>query len=95
MLSSRLPAFIYAFGVFGPVLGFALGALMLQYYVDLFAFDSVALNLTASHPRWVGAWWGGFVFIGALLVLVSVPFYGFPKLLLRALRRYAIRILFL
>jgi len=80
-------AFIYAFGVFGPILGFALGALMLQFYVDLFSFDSVTLNLTSSHPRWVGAWWGGFIFIGSLLFLVSIPFYGFPKMLLQALRQ--------
>jgi hypothetical protein len=80
-------AFIYAFGVFGPIMGFALGALMLQYYVDLFTFDSGVLKLSVSHPRWVGAWWGGFIFLGGLIFLVSIPFYGFPKMLLKALRQ--------
>lgn len=79
-------AFIYAFGVFGPIVGFALGALMLQYYVDLFTFDSKTLNLTPMNAHWVGAWWGGFIFIGGLLFLVSVPFYGFPKLLVQELK---------
>jgi Organic Anion Transporter Polypeptide (OATP) family len=79
-------AFIYAFAVFGPLLGFALGALMLQYYVDLLSFDSVLLRLNSSNPRWVGAWWAGFIFIGGLLFLVSLPFFGFPRLLVRELR---------
>lgn len=79
-------AFIYAFAVFGPLLGFALGALMLQYYVDLLSFDTVLLKLNTSNPRWVGAWWAGFIFIGGLLFLVSLPFFGFPRLLVRELR---------
>lgn len=86
MFFTYIAAFIYAFGVFGPIVGFALGALMLQYYVDLFTFDSKTLNLTPMNPHWVGAWWGGFIFIGGLLVLVSMPFYGFPKLLVRELK---------
>jgi len=86
LLQFSFVAFIYAFGVFGPIVGFALGALMLQYYVDLFSFDSKTLNLTPMNPRWVGAWWGGFIFIGGLMFLVSVPFYGFPKILVPELR---------
>ena len=79
-------AFIYAFAVFGPLLGFALGALMLQYYVDLLSFDTVVLKLNSSNPRWVGAWWAGFIFIGGVLFLVSLPFFGFPRLLIHELR---------
>lgn len=82
-------AFIYASGVFGPLLGFALGALMLQYYVDLLSFDTVDLKLTSSNPRWVGAWWAGFLFIGSLFFVVSLPFFGFPRVLVRELRQLA------
>ena len=60
---------------------FALGALMLQYYVDL-TFDFTTLNLSPSHPNWVGAWWCGFVLIGSLLLIVSTFFYSFPKVCL-------------
>ena len=82
-------AFIYASGVFGPLLGFALGALMLQYYVDLLSFDTVDLKLTSSNPRWVGAWWAGFLFIGSLFFMVSLPFFGFPRVLVSELRQLA------
>ena len=84
-----LAAFIYASGVFGPILGFALGALTLQYYVDLLSFDTVDLKLTSSNPRWVGAWWAGFLIIGTLFLVVSLPFFGFPRVLVRELRRLA------
>ncbi|ESO04434.1 hypothetical protein HELRODRAFT_172826 [Helobdella robusta] len=82
-------AFIYACGVFGPILGYGLGALMLLYYVDLLRYDTTTLNLTPSNSKWVGAWWGGFMLIGALLLLVSVPFYTFPKILVKEIRQLA------
>ncbi|ELU10514.1 hypothetical protein CAPTEDRAFT_116572, partial [Capitella teleta] len=80
-------AFIYATGALGPVLGFALGALMLQFYVDFFTIDTESLNLTPDDPRWVGAWWGGFVICGGMLLLVAMPFFGFPRMLSRETRR--------
>ena len=80
-------AFIYATGALGPVLGFALGALMLQFYVDLFTIDTETLNLTPDDPRWVGAWWGGFVICGSLLLLVSIPFFSFPRMLSKETRK--------
>jgi len=71
------------------LLGFALGALTLQYYVDLLTFDTVDLKLTSSNPRWVGAWWAGFLFIGSLFFVVSLPFFGFPRVLFHELRQLA------
>ena len=82
-----LTAFIYATGALGPVVGFALGALMLQFYVDLFTIDTETLNLTPDDPRWVGAWWGGFVICGSLLLLVSIPFFSFPRMLSKETRK--------
>lgn len=71
-------AFIYATGALGPVVGYALGALLLQYYVDLFSYD---VSLTPGDPRWIGAWWGGFIICGVVLILMSLPFFAFPKVL--------------
>jgi len=63
---------------------------MLQYYVDLLTFDATLdLNLTSSNPRWVGAWWAGFLFIGTLFFIVSLPFFGFPRVLVRELWKLA------
>jgi organic anion transporter 3A len=70
---------MYATGTVGPILGFSLGALLLQYYVDTFTFDYKVLKLSPSHPMWVGAWWGGFIICGLLLLGVSLPFFAFPK----------------
>ena len=64
---------------FGPVCGFLLGGFLLSFYVDAFFYTAAELNITPIHPRWVGAWWGGFLIIGLLLLLVSVPFFTFPK----------------
>lgn len=33
--------------------------------------------------RWVGMWWGGFLLCGLLLILVAIPFFSFPKVLVR------------
>ncbi|XP_029640892.1 solute carrier organic anion transporter family member 5A1 [Octopus sinensis] len=77
-------AFIYATAALGPVVGYALGALLLQFYVDLFSYN---VSLTPSDPRWIGAWWGGFIICGVVLILMSLPFFAFPKVLSREKRK--------
>ncbi|XP_059175220.1 solute carrier organic anion transporter family member 5A1-like [Physella acuta] len=77
-------ACIHASGVLGPVLGYALGALLLQYYVDTFSHDVL---ITTSSPRWIGAWWGGFIICGVLLLLLSLPFLAYPRVLVRERRK--------
>ncbi|WAR16892.1 SO3A1-like protein [Mya arenaria] len=58
-------AFTYATGALGPVVGYALGALLLQFYVDVFSYK---VHLSPAHPRWIGAWWGGFIICGFVLI---------------------------
>ncbi|XP_050389881.1 solute carrier organic anion transporter family member 5A1 [Patella vulgata] len=77
-------AVIYATGALGPVIGYALGALMLQYYVDTFTYD---VPITSSHPRWIGAWWGGFIICGFVILMLSIPFIAFPKVLVNEKRK--------
>ncbi|KAJ8305036.1 hypothetical protein KUTeg_017412 [Tegillarca granosa] len=77
-------AFIYASGVLGPVLGYALGALLLQYYVDFLSFD---VDIWPTDPQWIGAWWGGFIICGLILLLLSIPFMAFPRTLLKEKRK--------
>lgn len=83
-LSFLFLAFIYATAALGPVVGYALGALLLQFYVDLFSYN---VSLTPSDPRWIGAWWGGFIICGVVLILMSLPFFAFPKVLSREKRK--------
>ena len=77
-------AFIHASGALGPVLGYALGALLLQYYVDSFSHEVL---ISAGHPQWIGAWWGGFIICGLLLLLLAFPFLGYPRVLVQEKRR--------
>lgn len=78
---------MYSMVAFGPVCGFLLGGFLLSFYVDSLSYSARELNLTPVHPRWVGAWWGGFLIIGILLLLVAIPFFAFPKSLKREKRK--------
>ncbi|XP_060076397.1 solute carrier organic anion transporter family member 5A1-like [Ylistrum balloti] len=77
-------AFIYASGVLGPVLGYALGALLLQYYVDMFIYE---VDIVPGDPQWIGAWWGGFIICGGIFFTLSIPFMAFPKVLVKEKRK--------
>ncbi|XP_014663795.1 PREDICTED: solute carrier organic anion transporter family member 5A1-like [Priapulus caudatus] len=70
---------VYSMVAFGPVVGFLLGAYLLKLYVDFFTVDVLLLQLSPHDPQWVGAWWGGFIICGFLLLVVAVPFFAFPK----------------
>lgn len=59
----------------GPTLGYILGASMLAIYIN----PSKTPDFDLNDPRWLGAWWIGFIIVGVLL-LVSSPFLTlFPQ----------------
>ncbi|KAK3087766.1 hypothetical protein FSP39_010363 [Pinctada imbricata] len=66
---------LYAFATLGPALGYIVGGQMLDIYVDYFEVDGIAL--TPEDPRWVGAWWIGFVVAFVLFLAVSVPLFAY------------------
>ncbi|XP_046384206.1 solute carrier organic anion transporter family member 5A1 isoform X2 [Ischnura elegans] len=76
---------MYSMAAFGPVCGFLLGAYLLSFHMD--SFSSEPITIDPGDRRWVGMWWGGFLLCGLLLVLVSVPFFAFPKTLHREKER--------
>ena len=67
----------YMLSIVGPALGYALGGPFLSIYVDPWE----ETHLTPSDPGWVGAWWLCFIFCGVVSLLISVPFFCFPRLL--------------
>ena len=67
----------YLLTVVGPALGFGLGGVFLDVYVDPW----LETNLEPTDPGWVGAWWLCFIFSGVLSWIVAIPFFMFPRLL--------------
>ncbi|KAI4905277.1 hypothetical protein NFI96_022699 [Prochilodus magdalenae] len=65
--------------VFGPACGFILGSVCTKFYVDAVFIDTTKLEITPDDPRWIGAWWGGFLLCGALLFFSALFMFGFPS----------------
>ncbi|XP_032886800.1 solute carrier organic anion transporter family member 2A1-like [Amblyraja radiata] len=68
---------INTIGIVGPALAFLLSSAVLQFYVDF--EKSLNYGLTPSDPRWVGAWWLGFLIIASLVTISSIPYFFFPR----------------
>ncbi|XP_039271821.2 solute carrier organic anion transporter family member 4C1-like [Styela clava] len=69
-----------ALTILGPVLGYILGGYSLSIYVDFDTTNPEEIEIDSSDPRWVGAWWLGFLLASALaLIFVSLPMISFPK----------------
>lgn len=60
--------------MFGPVFAYAMGGLFNRFYVTL-----EATGMSMIDPRWIGAWWLGFLLFGTLGVLAAIPTLFFPK----------------
>ncbi|KAM9375906.1 solute carrier organic anion transporter family member 3A1 [Pholidichthys leucotaenia] len=77
--SSLYIGILFSTLVFGPACGFILGSLCTKFYVDAIFIDTSKLGITPEDPRWIGAWWAGFLLCGALLFCSAVLMFGFPQ----------------
>lgn len=59
----------------GPIFGFVLGYFCLKYYID----PSLHPIIDSKDPRWLGAWWIGWILLGIAKGIFAVLLAMFPK----------------
>ncbi|XP_048504737.1 solute carrier organic anion transporter family member 74D isoform X2 [Athalia rosae] len=67
----------FALRTIGPVIGFVLGYGCLTLYID----PSLHPVITKDNPRWLGAWWLGWIILGVVMGIFAVLIAMFPKTL--------------
>ncbi|NXB75258.1 SO2B1 protein, partial [Donacobius atricapilla] len=70
---------LFSVTVIGPGVAFVLGSAMLRFYVDIDKVSAAEVQLTNKDPRWVGAWWLGFLVAASLVALSALPYFFFPR----------------
>lgn len=68
-------AYAMSLRMFGPVVGFLLGFVSLRMYIDPWSTPLI----THRDPRWLGAWWFGWILLGFAMLLFSWLIGMFPK----------------
>lgn len=52
----------------------------LRYNTDFYKTDQSALSIiTPDDPRWMGAWWLGFLVLGVVILILTIPIFMFPR----------------
>ncbi|RWS28439.1 Solute carrier organic anion transporter family member 3A1-like protein [Leptotrombidium deliense] len=59
----------------GPVIGYGFASICLLFYEKPFYDPQIA----RTDPRFIGAWWPGFLLLAIFLFLSSLPLFFFPR----------------
>ncbi|KZC05245.1 PREDICTED: solute carrier organic anion transporter family member 5A1 [Dufourea novaeangliae] len=70
-----LLGFTFALRTVGPAIGFLLGYGCLSLYID----PSLHPVITKNDPRWLGAWWLGWIILGATMAMFAILIAMFPR----------------
>ncbi|CAH0562581.1 unnamed protein product [Brassicogethes aeneus] len=72
--------FSYFIRMLGPAIGYGLASICLKLYIS----PTLTPTIDNKDPRWLGAWWLGWIILGGLLFIFSTLLAFFPKTLPRA-----------
>ncbi|XP_017132036.1 solute carrier organic anion transporter family member 74D isoform X2 [Drosophila elegans] len=67
----------------GPAIGYSLGALCLRLYIE----PNLEPLIGREDPRWLGAWWLGWLVLAAITLIAAICLFMFPKELPSSRRR--------
>ncbi|XP_015609202.1 solute carrier organic anion transporter family member 2A1 [Cephus cinctus] len=88
---SKTPALIsfsYFLRMLGPAIGYGLASFALKFYIS----PTLTPTITTQDPRWLGAWWIGWIILAILLFVFASVIALFPKTLPRAAARRVLAI---
>lgn len=65
----------------------AIGYSMASFFVKFYVAPELHPTITVDDPRWVGAWWIGYVIFATAMCIFATIICTFPKILPRAALR--------
>lgn len=68
-------AWAFSLRMLGPAIGFFVGFASLKIYIDPWKTPTIS----NKDPRWMGAWWLGWIVLGAAMAVFSILIGLFPK----------------
>lgn len=68
-------AWAFSLRMMGPAIGFLVGFGALKVYIDPFKTPTIS----SKDPRWLGAWWLGWIVLGSAMAIFSILIGLFPK----------------
>lgn len=68
-------AYALSLRMFGPAIGFLLGYVSLNIYID----PTKTPLIDSKDPRWLGAWWLGWILLGVVMLVFAFLIGMFPK----------------
>lgn len=72
-------ALLFIISSIGPILGYALSGVCLTRHTDFYKLNPSESHSKPGDPDWIGAWWMGFFICGAIMLVISLPLFFFPK----------------